>query len=75
MKYHIEKNTEQETLIIPLYARKVCSEHYPHLFHDESAIRICDMLDYDFDSQKKKMESSVGLFGALEVGQRHYDLM
>lgn len=75
MKYHIEKNTVQETLIIPLYARKVCSEHYPHLFQDESAKRICDMLDYDFDSQKKKMESTVGLFGALEVGQRHYDLM
>lgn len=75
MKYHIEKNTVQETLIIPLYARKVCSDHYPQLFNDESAKRICGMLDYDFDSQKKKMESSVGLFGALEVGQRHYDLI
>jgi len=75
MKYHIEKNTVQETLIIPLYARKVCSEHYPHLFQDESAKRICEELSYDFDSQKKKMESAVGLFGALEVGQRHYDLM
>ncbi|MBR1812118.1 MAG: class I SAM-dependent methyltransferase [Clostridia bacterium] len=75
MKYHIEKNTVQETLIIPLYARKVCSEHYPYLFQDVTAVRICDMLDYDFDSQKKKMESAVGLFGALEVGQRHYDLM
>ena len=29
MKYKIEKNTVQETLIIPLYARKVCSELYP----------------------------------------------
>ena len=28
MKYKIEKNTVQETLIIPLYARKVCSELY-----------------------------------------------
>lgn len=25
-KYHIEKNTVQETLIIPLYGRKVCSD-------------------------------------------------
>ena len=33
MKYKIEKNTVQETLIIPLYARKVCSEpvSYTHL--------------------------------------------
>ena len=27
----IEKNTVQETLIIPLYARKICSELYPGL--------------------------------------------
>ena len=26
MKYKIEKNTVQETLIIPLYSRKVCTE-------------------------------------------------
>ena len=29
MKHKIEKNTVQETLIIPLFARKVCSELYP----------------------------------------------
>ena len=28
MKHKIEKNTVQETLIIPLFARKVCSELY-----------------------------------------------
>ena len=75
MKYHIEKNTVQETLVIPLYARKICSEYFPHLYQDASAVRICDMLDYDFDSQRKKMESVAGLFGALEVAQRQYDLM
>ncbi|MBR1816344.1 MAG: class I SAM-dependent methyltransferase [Lachnospiraceae bacterium] len=74
-KYHIEKNTVQETLVIPLFARKICSEHYPELFSDTEADRICNMLDYDFDSQKKKMNSAVGLFGALEVAQRHYDLI
>ena len=46
--YHIEKNTVQETLIIPLYGRKVCSEHFPGLFKDPEAERICGMLDYDF---------------------------
>ena len=29
MKYHIEKNTVQETLVIPLYGRKLCSEQHP----------------------------------------------
>ena len=72
--YHIEKNTVQETLIIPLYGRKVCSEHFPNLFKDPEAERICSMLDYDFFEKGKKMESAVGLFGALEVAQRQYDL-
>lgn len=75
MKYHIEKNTVQETLVIPLYGRKICSEHYPELLQDKNAERICDRLDYDFDSQKKKMESVASQFGALEVAQRHYDLI
>ena len=48
--YHIEKNTVQETLIIPLYGRKVCSEHFPGLFKDPEAERICGMLDYDFEA-------------------------
>ncbi len=74
MKYHIEKNTVQETLVIPLFGRLVCSEHYPELFSDPDAKRICDSLDYDFAEKKKKMESAVGLFGALEVAQRQYDL-
>ena len=73
-KYHIEKNTIQETLIIPLYGRKVCSDHFPHLFRDSEAERICGMLDYDFEENGKKMETTAGLFGALEVAQRQYDL-
>ena len=74
MKYHIEKNTVQETLIIPLFGRLVCSERFPQLFSDPEAKRICDYLDYDFAEKRKKMESPAGLFGALEVAQRQYDL-
>ena len=69
MKYHIEKNSVQET------GRLICSEHYPELFSDPSAKRICAMLDYDFSEKRKLMESQAGLFGALEVAQRQYDLM
>ena len=74
IKYHIEKNTVQETLVIPLLGRVVCSEHFPELFSDPEAKRICDSLDYDFAGKRKKMESPAGLFGALEVAQRQYDL-
>ena len=74
MKYHIEKNTVQETLVIPLFGRLVCSERFPQLLSDPEAKRICDSLDYDFTEKRKKMESVFGLFGALEVAQRQYDL-
>ncbi len=74
MKYHIEKNTVQETLVIPLLGRVVCSEHFPELFSDPEAKRICGSLDYDFTEKRKKMESAAGLFGAIEVAQRQYDL-
>ena len=30
MKHEIEKNTVQETLVIPLYSRKLCTELYPN---------------------------------------------
>ncbi len=73
-KYHIEKNTVQETLVIPLYGRKVCSERFPQLFSDPEAERLCGMLDYDFSEKGKRMESAAGLFGALEVAQRQYDI-
>lgn len=73
-KYHIEKNTVQETLIIPLFGRLVCSERFPELFSDPEARRIRDALDYDFAEKRRKMESPAGLFGALEVAQRQYDL-
>ena len=75
VKYHIEKNIVQETLIIPLLGRLICSEHFPHLFYDPEAERICAMLDFDFEEKRKKMETPAGLFGALEVAQRQYDLI
>lgn len=75
MTYHIEKNTAQETLIIPLFGRLICSEHFPDLYEDKEAARLCAQLDYDFAEKRKLMESPAGLFGALEVAQRHFDLI
>lgn len=36
MKYRIKKNSVQETLIIPVYGRKMCSMVFPNLFRDET---------------------------------------
>ena len=74
MKYKIEKNTVQETLIIPLYARKVCSELYPNLYRDETAVRLIDEIDYDFSETEKKSRSLMQRFGSLEVAMRQNDL-
>ena len=74
MKHKIEKNTVQETLIIPLFARKVCSELYPDLYRDETAVRLIDQLDYDFSEAEKNSRSLMQRFGSLEVTMRQYDL-
>ena len=74
MKYKIERNTVQETLIIPLYARKMCSELYPALYRDETAIRLADEVDYDFSALEKKAGSMMQRFGFLEVAMRQNDL-
>ena len=50
-KYKIEKNTVQETLVIPLYGRWLCSQRYPHLFQDENAAELMDRIDYDFSEK------------------------
>ena len=74
MKHKIEKNTVQETLIIPLFARKVCSELYPDLYRDETAVRLIDQIDYDFSEAEKNSRSLMQRFGSLEVAMRQNDL-
>ena len=74
MKYHIEKNTVQETLVIPLYGRKMCSELFPQLFRDETAIRLLEQIDYDFSALAEKSQSTMQQFGFLEVAMRQNDL-
>ena len=74
MKYKITKNTVQETLVIPLYGRKLCSERYPALYRDETAIRLIDQIDYDFTALEKKSGSLMQRFGILEAAMRQSDL-
>ncbi len=74
MKYHIEKNTVQETLVIPLYARKMCSQLFPNLYRDETAIRLLQQIDYDFSLLEQQSQSTMQQFGFLEVAMRQNDL-
>ena len=74
MKYKIDKNTVQETLILPLYSRKLCTELYPNLYRDETAVHLIDQIDYDFSQAEKNSRSLMQRFGALEVAMRQNDL-
>ena len=74
MKYKIEKNTVQETLIIPLYGRKICSELYPNIFRDETAVRLIGQIDYDFPELERNVKGLMQRFGFLEVAVRQSDL-
>lgn len=74
-KVHIEKNSVQETLVIPLYGRKLCTERFPRLFRDDRAVELIGRLDYDFSVLEKQSESLAHQFGALEVAMRENDLM
>lgn len=73
-KYKIEKNTVQETLVIPLYGRRLCSRMFPTLFQDESAAELMERIDYDFSELEKQSNSLIQVFGALEVAMRQSDL-
>ena len=74
MSYKIERNTVQETLIIPLYARKMCSELYLSLYRDETARRLVSAVDYDFSTLEQKSRSLMQRFGFLEVAMRQNDI-
>ena len=74
MKYHIEKNTVQETLVIPLYARAKAAEIFPNLYEDKTAAKIIEQIDYDFSSVEKTSGKTMYRFGFLEVAMRQNDL-
>ena len=73
-QYKIEQNTVQETLIIPLYGRRLCSEKFPELFQDRTAAALLEKIDYDFSALEKKSKTLMQVFGALEVAMRQSDL-
>ena len=73
-KYKIEKNTVQETLVIPLYGRWLCSQRYPHLFQDENAAELMERIDYDFSELERRSAGLVQEFGAMETAMRQKDM-
>lgn len=74
MKYPIQKNTVQETLVIPLYGRQQCSKLYPELYEDKAAEQLISSIDYDFSALAAKSTGLMYRFGFLEAAMRQRDL-
>lgn len=73
-KYKIEKDSIQETLVIPLYGRRLCSQRFPGLYQDSTAAMLMEKVDYDFSPLERQANSLMQTFGALEVAMRQNDL-
>lgn len=70
MKYRIEKDSVQETLLIPLYGRKMAMESYPDLFKDQECQRLLERIEFD----ASPMTGIKAKIGALIAATRQYDL-
>lgn len=74
-KIKIEKNTVQETLVMPLYGKAWAVKKYPDLFHDADCQIIIDRLDYDFSAMQVQNNSIKMKIGALAAAIRQYALV
>ena len=73
-RHPIEKNSIQETLVIPLYGRALCTRKFPQLFADQTAAELLEQIDYDFSALEQRSGGLLQTFGALEVAMRQSDL-
>ena len=73
-RHPIEKNSIQETLVIPLYGRALCTRKFPQLFADQTAAELLEQIDYDFSALEQRSGGLMQTFGALEVAMRQSDL-
>lgn len=69
-KYKIQKDTVQETLLIPLYGRKMAMDLYPDLFQDKECQALFERIDYDFQEQGK-IKAKIG---ALMAATSQFDM-
>ena len=71
----IEKNTVQETLVMPLYGKAWAVRNFPDLFHDTDCQALMDRLDYDFSAMRKQEGGVRMKIAALASATRQYALV
>ena len=70
MKTTIPKGPVQETLLIPLYGRKMAMDLYPDLFSDGDCRELLDKIDFE----APKMFGIKAKIGAVMAATRQYDM-
>lgn len=51
-RFQVQAGTVQETLMLPLYGRVYCEEHFPNTFPNRAAQEAARQVDYDFGKLK-----------------------
>ena len=70
MKIQITKDSVQETLLIPLYGRKMAMDLYPDLFSDRDCQELLEKIDFE----APKMSGIKAKIGAVMAATRQYDM-
>ncbi|MBQ8620206.1 MAG: class I SAM-dependent methyltransferase [Clostridia bacterium] len=70
MKSRIEKGSVQETLLIPLYGRKMAMDLYPDLFADHACQQLIERIEFE----APPMTGIKAKIGALMAMTRQYDM-
>lgn len=70
MKYKIQKGSVQETLLIPLYGRKMAMDLYPDLFADRNCRSLLESIDFE----ALPMTGIQAKIGALMAATRQFDM-
>lgn len=70
MKFKIEKGSVQETLLIPLYGRKLAMDLYPDLFADKECQSLLESIDFDVPP----MTGIKAKIGALMAATRQFGM-
>ena len=74
-KIRIEKNSVQETLVLPLYGKAWASQKYPDIFKDRDAQKIMNNIDYDFSAMGKAARGVKGKIASLAAATRQAALV
>lgn len=74
-KIKVEKNSVQETLVLPLFGKAWAVRNYPDIFQDHDVQQIMDQVDYDFSAMEKAASGIKGKIGSLAAATRQAALV